>query len=345
MKTKLKLLGAVVSGSILLVFFIYFHSRPDSSLKKGFARKLSSRQVQLLYSLRLNSSNYHFAGVADKGIYISSDRTPAVLLKVNGKVIDTMTLDLSLASGLTIGELIVDTPYFYAADMLNYIIYRGQLVNQKLTETIHARKFFAKYVPHDSGTVVLRTFTEDKQAFRLQKERNGVPINAEGLLTKQVDGLFCTDGMLRTDPTTGRVVYIYFYRNEFLCIDYSMKLLFQGKTIDTTSVVKIKVSKNKQDGSSRLSSPPFIVNRAATCDNGKLYVNSKLKGDNETMDVFRLNDAIDVYSLSDGSYEGSFYLSHTGGQRLRYFIIRGNICYVLSEQTLYTYQLHREVRD
>jgi hypothetical protein len=55
-----------------------------------------------------------------------------------------------------------------------------------------------------------------------------VSLNHE-LLEKQVDGVFDTDGQLLRDDITGELVYIYFYRNEFMVMDSNLVKLKDSK--------------------------------------------------------------------------------------------------------------------
>lgn len=295
--------------------------------------------ARLVYSLSLPSANLKFAGGLRGQPILADVDYPKQLLSVNGNRLDTIHLDISLSPDIKIGEVVIDSPYFYLGDLLNYEVYRGDINTWSLTDTIHRHNFFSEFQPSNDSVLILRTFSGDRSTFRLQKEIHGEVMSTDGVLEKQVDGLFCTDGMLRRDPVTGRIVYVYFYRNNFICMSSQMNIEYLGQTIDTTSVAKIRVAKNKEHGYSTLSSPPFVVNRAANCYDGKLFVNSKLKADNEQKGEFAVHDVIDVYDLITGYYSGSFYIPYAEGKRLRHFVVRGKRVHVLSEKKYLVYQL------
>ncbi len=58
-------------------------------------------------------------------------------------------------------------------------------------------------------------------------------IESKDLLQKQVDGIFCTDGMMSYCKKSGKLIYVYYYRNQFICADSNLHLIYRGNTIDT----------------------------------------------------------------------------------------------------------------
>lgn len=341
MRQKIVLLVSCSALAGVSLVFLYFFSRPDPAIKNGFERTLLEDPLALIYSIDLDHSNYNFSGWVGETLYLRSVQTPNELLEIsNGKVNDHIVIHTEIASGLSVGELQIDSPFFYLADLKRYIIYRGLSSNWTLDEVIHPRDFFTEFISVSGPSLILRTFNKNKTEFRLTKEETDQPLlSGDGLLEKQIDGLFCTDGMLRFDKKTQSILYTYFYRNEFIRADTSLSLVFRARTIDTTRRARISVGMNAVEHYSTLSSPPFIVNRTSVCHNGVLYINSTLISDTEERQAFASSNAIDCYSITDGSYLISFYIPKIDGAKLRQLWFHKNRCYALLQNRLVVYQL------
>jgi len=177
---------------------------------------------------------------------------------------------------------------------------------------------------------VLIKYRSDSKGFKL----------GNTLLKKQVDGIFCTDGNLIKTPDSKRLFYVYYYRNQFLCSDTSLNLLYGGKTIDTNTHAKIKVSYIKSSNQTTLSSPPVYVNKQAAANNRFLFIVSGLRADNEKGSLLDDFSTIDVYSVSNGNYQFSFYLPNFNKKKLTDFRVDEQSLYALYDHYLYKYQLN-----
>ena len=162
------------------------------------------------------------------------------------------------------------------------------------------------------------------------------------LLVKQGEGLFSTDGMLLYDKSISRLIYMYYYRNQFICMDTNLKLLYKGKTIDTISRAQIKVSKIKSgsENTFTLSVPPLVVNKKGSVYKGCLFVHSNIIAKNETKKAFDNASVIDVYNLKAGSYKFSFYLPDYNNTKMFDFAINGNTLIALYDHYIFVFELN-----
>ncbi len=87
--------------------------------------------------------------------------------------------------------------------------------------------------------------------------------------------------MLTYDKSLRRVIYLYYYRNQFITFDTNLKLISTGRTIDTNSVAKISIAEIASTKTTTLAAPPLLVNKNCCADNGKLYIQSGLISNNE----------------------------------------------------------------
>ena len=118
-----------------------------------------------------------------------------------------------------------------------------------------------------------------------------------------------------------------------------MKLLYTGKTIDTISHARIKVSKIASDGTITMAAPPLRVNKGACANDRYLFINSNLNANNEPYDVLDSADIIDVYDLDNGKYKLSFYLPNLGGKKVNDVKVYGNRLVAWYGRYLTVYQL------
>jgi len=293
------------------------------------------------HSIELGRGHYDIAGAIGEKLYLYQVAQPDRLFEVHdGQLIDTVFIynpfDKSRAA-----EIKISFPFFYWSDLSRYRIYSGRTDHWSLTEELAHPTFYAECLSTSSG-VYYRTRNIEDDIYQLTKHTNTDTIAGVGLLEKQLDGLFCTDGMLRYDEKTGQIIYIYFYRNEFICADTTLTLRSRGHTIDTTSLARISV--RNHDGKRTLSSPPHIVNRLATTYLGKLFINSNLIADNEEPAQFSHADVIDVYDLSTGEYGFSFYLPRLSGDRITRFTFYEDTLYALYQHTLVVYKFNPSIK-
>lgn len=327
------------SLSILAVLALYWQSLPDSAIKNGFDRKVRSIDLRIKNKIDLGDANYDFAGWMDNRLYLRHVDVPFALVEVKEySISDTVHINHPMNKKITTAQIYIDSPFFYVGDLNNFAIYKGNTNDWTVQEQVNGPQFFSEYLPVSDTAIAYRTVTNSKTEYRLVIESAHQFFDGTGLIQTQIDGLFCTDGMLRFDRITCSIVYIYFYRNQFIRTDSKLQLLGRNRTIDTTSQAKISVAYNTKDKYASLSSPPRIVNRAAVCSGGKLLVNSNLIADNESHDTSQLVDVIDVYDLADGNYLFSFYVPRQDGVRFTHFDFHQDQLFVLRGSTLEIYE-------
>ena len=70
--------------------------------------------------------------------------------------------------------------------------------------------------------------------------------------------------------------------------------------------------------------PSRIVNWESDVSDGKLYINSWMKADNESIHQFNNNSVIDVYDVITGAYKKSFYVPFFRGEKMESFKVCKN---------------------
>lgn len=329
----------IACSSVLVVVTPYWVANRKPNEKNGFVRRIISDKLTHINTTTVQSAHLYFAGSNHHYVYLAKSTAPLQLIELNQSDYRVIHLQNPFDPILSESEIQLDSPYVYVSDLKRHKIFKGGIDNWQLTEEVVQNGFYSAYVPISNGSLALRVFSDDSSQYVLAKRNHQSTFtpNSTSLLEKQIDGFFCTDGMLRYDNSRKLLAYIYFYRNQFICADTNLNLVYRGKTIDTTHYARIKVGKLKN--ASMLASPPFIVNRRAIVERGRLYINSTLKGDNENITTFNASDVIDVYDLSTGTYEYSFYIPRFQNIRLRHFTVNGDNLYALHDAFLNVYSL------
>lgn len=339
--TKIALAFALSVGIPCVLFFAAHVKRAPLN---GFHRLFSGQRVaKLVASVNLGFDSYYIAGNAKRHLYLGNVVAPRHMLIVEGQTLDTVGVKLALVNpdhlqfwSVTVK---VDSPSFYMVDGSVPAIFKGMLDTRE-AYLIDRKTFFLDFEPMCASTYAIRGLSLSKEG-RLGR-LSGEPPCAEfpcGLLERQVDGIFCTDGMMHYSDGERKLVYIYFYRNQYLVMDDSFNLLVRANTIDTTSVAKIEVSSMSSGDSRSLSAPPLVVNKQSCVYRRWLFVNSSLVADNENADDFSENSVIDVYDLDQGHYLYSFYVPNFHRERLRYFQVFHNKLVALFSRHLVSFDL------
>jgi hypothetical protein len=316
------------------------NSRPN-----GFIRLFPPHRTTPVKILDLQYDSYYFAGGTGQHVYVGNYSVPARVLVVNHALTDTQQLQLALVDRNKLvrvsSVLTVDSPDIYMLEGQTPTLLYGTLPSGLLHRVPDSIHFIASQ-PLSPTSFVIRVFSDRLQQNILAKQVSEAPAvrPAPEVLEKQLDGLFCTDGMLYYERDPARLVYTYFYRNQFICLDTNLKVLNRYRTIDTNSHVQISVSALPSKGASTISAPPVTVNRKSCIAGDRLYVNSGLLANNEDKKTFDRWSVIDVYSLTNGKYEFSFYLPDYQDKKMRSFRVFDHTLVALYDHYLYSFRLN-----
>ena len=171
--------------------------------------------------------------------------------------------------------------HFFLYDGSIPIIYRGLISDWKATIWVSKKPYFTILQPIDSTLCVFR----GQQLGTYENILGTISLNdslkikkQKHLLQKQIDGVFDTDGTMTYSEGLNKIVYTYFYRNQFIVADTALQLVHRVKTIDTTTKAKLKVVRIKKSGDSKLAAPPHTVNLRSVAFNQLLFNQSGLRG-------------------------------------------------------------------
>lgn len=305
----------------ILIFFMLLTQTylAQKTKKNGFSRKIEKQNLKIEKVHKLPTAAFHFAGQTEEEMYFKDLTQLGSLYVMDDNLSRLKKTDLksALKLGVQLNHMDMDVKDIMV-DNLSPIS----------PESLAGRQTLVK------GEQISRELVKlNYPAISVQK---AFP------LPKQVDGYFCTDGILRYDTRHSRLFYMYVYRGEFLCMDTNLNLLYKSKTIDTVTTARIEVKQHKKNGkllSITQAKQPKPVNRNLVLDKNNLYLLSAIKSDPETPEDFKDNQVIDVYTISNGTYRYSFYIPKYKGLKLRDFRIREDYLFAIFDAHLIKFKL------
>lgn len=340
---------ALTTISCGLVTILYIKSDELLHTKNGFVRYVPPAPKQA-YEAELKFNSYYFAGEGNGKIYLGNVTAPAHVLEfdIKLKTSKAYTILLKDSTKFKAVRIHVQLPYFYVMDGLVPSIFRGKITDWNATQKLNCPIQFTASEILDSSSVACRTLSKKNGGnilalFNLKSDSSN--ILKPGLLQRQIDGIFDTDGTLQYSSKSKRFVYLYYYRNQYIVTDKNLNLLRRGKTIDTTSKARIKITYVKSKDEKQFSAPPFIVNRRSTLRNNLLFVNSSLRGRFDTKRMWNDANFIDVYDIEKDIYLMSFYVYKINGEQLNHFIVTDTHLYALIGTRIVLYELSTILRD
>lgn len=339
---RLLLSLATISTSVILILAYQYLSISNSD--NGFKRHFIIKNLRLNTKLDLNSNNYYFAGSQSGIIYIKDISTGKLYSYCtdNNHLKSINTYDLYNLKQMKQSKINVTV-----RDSIAYFNNRqGSIVSLSLLpkaepklKEVHIG--FDQTQPISKNSLAIRQTTQDEG--RLGRAITKLNLNTYGIekslkLEKQVDGFFSTDGLMEFDKKTSTILYMYFYRGQYLQLDSNLNIIAKIKTIDTVNFAKISISENRNNGLMLTQrTPPKQVNRLIASDGKYVYLVSALRADNEGIKAFNDNQVVDVYGLADQKYLSSFYIPKFRRNKAQSILLEGKNIYILSGQHLLTF--------
>lgn len=338
---------SLIGICLAFVFLLYFVYN-TSPIPHAFERTFSNTDLQPSLMIELEDKGFYFAGVTIDNIYLGNRASLLKLWVIDHTLTDTSCINLVGEKDyeLRTAKLTVHPPNFYISDHVSHQLFRGKLKDYHFSLFSEKQFFIAgRAVPLSENSFVIRTWKDSLKELELAKQTSDPPYlrRATELLEKQIDGVFCIDGTLAYNQELNKLIYVYYYRNEFICTDTSMNLHYRGNTIDTVSIAGIQLARVESANKTTTSAPKKLTNSYSTTYGPWLFIRSRLMAQNEKEDKFLEAAVIDVYDLTDeGTYTFSFYLPKYKKHKARDFKVFGNRILALYNRYLVIYDLESD---
>lgn len=340
----------ITIASSLLVILLFLSSEHIIKKENPFIRRYLPHGVFEDKVLDLGYDSFYFAGHHNQTVYLGNH---TAVLRI-GIVDSTMTSleDFNLVIDSTNFpfrsiQLKVLYPYFYLADGYVPIIFRGKIGDWQAKTMNLGQIYFSSFQPLDSMSVFFRgqsSLTKENVLGKISFDKESKVVLNAALLEKQIDGVFDTDGTMRYSPEQKKLIYTYFYRNQYVVADTNLNLLYRGTTIDTTSIAQLKVTKLK-NGEHKISAPATAINKNVVIHRNLLFNISNSIGKLESKNMWKQAVIIDVYDYERQAYIGSFYLHNRNGNRLTDMLVTDHYLYGLFDKELVRFQLAGLIKD
>ena len=333
-------------AGVLIIVCLYSYSAFRLSHKSSFTRLFPAHLLTDFRFTDLQYNSYYFAGSDSQTVYLGNYTAPDKVLAISTDFLNRHFISLNISDSIKMNweraRVITRGNEFYLGEgsspaMLHTVSATNAMIRVQM-DSLH---FDRDWLPLSLTSFVVRTYSTPMKQNILVKKTTGTDtvIQSNGILEKQIDGKFCTDGGLLFDREQYRLIYIYNYRNQFIVMDTNLHIISKYRTIDTTTHAKITLDTIKAESRVTFSSPPLMVNKRACIAANKLFVNSALTADNETP-LGKLGTDIDVYNLKDGTYLFSFSVPSFRNEKLLSMAVATDRLYCIFGKWLASYRLH-----
>ncbi|KQX00762.1 MauE/DoxX family redox-associated membrane protein [Flavobacterium sp. Root420] len=347
--SSIKWISVIVFLSIGSVIILFLSSEDIMHHNNPFIRRYTQHPVVFSSAKDLKFNSFYLAGSNSSKIFLGNYTDPLHVLSMDSMqnlVKHSIAFDPKKIPFRNV-KILVKGSYFYLTDGSVPAIFRGNISHWRITKELKGVPYFTLVSPVDSSTVIFRSNNAKNAANVLGIFNNdSIPKikYSRELLQAQGGGIFDTDGTMLFSEELKNIIYLYYYRNEFMVIGNTGKLVYRSHTIDTIRHAKIKVSSLDNGKQYAMSSPPFVVNaHAAVCKN-LLFVHSQVKGKFENDKLWAQSFIIDVYDLNKNSYLMSFPIYHTESNKLNSFIVTPSHLYALVGNDLVVYELQQVLK-
>lgn len=341
-------LSAVLSSAVIVILFL--GSEKIMHYSNPFLRRFDRRAVSFVRSKDLKFNSYYFSGFSNGNVYLGNYSTPLRVISFDNSLKYEKAFKVSIENRnipFRAIKVLVRAKEFYLTDGTVPCVYFGNTQDWKARGVLKNIPRFTAGEPIDTTAFILRNNSVENSANVIglyhTKKEPGV-LYSPSLLQRQIDGIFDTDGMLHYDAGTAKMVYVYFYRNQFITADNNINLLQRGNTIDTISKAQIKVAVLHDGKRKKMAVPPLVVNAQSALSNNLLFIESRIRGQRENEEMWKYASIIDVYNLENNSYVLSFPIFGTDSHKMSSFAVNNTHFYALIGTRLTIYKLNSILR-
>jgi hypothetical protein len=340
-KKHVILLITLFISSFGIIGLLAFLSKNTTDKKNGFTRRLLPTALQLQKQITLPITVNRIVGAQFGKLYLQGNN-PYEVYSTNLSLDSLITLPISIPPDKKIKtgtRLFLEGRHLYISCRNWPAIIDYDLVSQQ-SSTHVVPYYYSKEARVSKDLFIVRASdrkTNDAVFVKLNMNATGVRLE-DHFSTKEGNSIFSTDGILYYDAAAHLACYTYFYQNGFICMDTNLNLLVKARTIDTITKRETKIA--RVGHSLTMNQPPAMVNNMGAVSDGKLYLQSMLKADNELPLDFAENTVIDAYSVTNGNYIASFYIPPYKGYKPYQFTVIDKKLYAVYGKTVVVYDLN-----
>lgn len=310
---------------ILIVGSLLAYENQREGQANGFTRNIQKIRTGPPEVQDMRTSTYYIAGLSNDSIFLANFSTSGEVVRWSYDLQHRGRTFLSLPDSVHFGwgaaHIFANSAKYCLEEGITPRLFAFEHTGKKFSELPLGNISFDLNIPLDKK-LVFRTYNQILRRNILASLDTYHQVRmASQILKPQQDGVFSTDGMLLHDDTTGRYMYVYYYRNGIAAFDADFQNVVMGHTIDTVTWAKITLSKINTDHQIKFSAPPERINTHACVNDGRLYIYSPRRADNEKGNEAFHSSVIDVYDISTFKYLHSFYVPNYDKEGIRDFAV------------------------
>ena len=341
-RVVLKLLvGTIASIGILVLLFL----SSDITMHKEnpFIRRFPQGTAARVAKTDLKNTTFYIAGATEHSVYLADRKAPLQVYEYDTNLQTRKHFVIQLDNEdfpFKALQLKIVYPHFFLYDKTVPVIYKGSMTDWRAKVSSQKQYAFSDIIFTSDNTAIFRgqiPSTKVNTLAHITNQDTATVYTNNALLQKQIDGIFDTDGTMQYSYELKKLVYTYYYRNQYIITDDELNIIGRGKTIDTIVHAQIKVAKIIKSGDSKMTAPPLLVNNLTTITHNLLMVNSMLRGKFEDEKVWKSASVMDVYDITNQNYLLSFYVFDESGFKIKNCYATSDALYVLSGHYLLKY--------
>lgn len=338
----------IVIIGISLVTLLFQLSETKMKRNNAFIRRYIPHPIEKTHTKNLKYSSYYIAGVSPTKIYLGNTTAPLKMTILDTALADKESYMISLDQmelPYSAVQVQVIPPYFFVGDGTVPIMLRGNSNDWNATTIMQGEYHFTAMQPVGPDEIVIKSndSKNGEAMLGMLKINEGITASFnKKLLEKQIDGIFDTDGRLLYNNYLKKIIYTYHYRNQFLVVDKSLKVIDRVSTIDTVSKAHLQIEEIKSRQLKKLGSNTLLINKNIATNGNLLFIEAPRIGRYEPEDMLEEASIIDVYNIPEQSYLFSFYLYRHKNHTLREFTVHNGVLYALHGNYITTYKLKEQ---
>lgn len=335
-RPKVIMLVILMVFSLAAIYLLFKSANLPNEQGNGFKRNYIKEIKEPIIFKIISKATTRISGITDGHVYFSGRDPGWALVTDKGlNVIDTLYFGIEYSEQLRDPEMAIDSPnvYMYAKE-ISYLLKSS--TDSFYVDTVPLRtELFTRVAQISPNRLAIRGIdsTQIRQVFKILDAQSGEVIHILDLFPNQQFGGFEYDGKYRYDSKTGNLIFIPMYENGIYCMDSTLTLVYHKNTIDTVFNNGVQIGLVNQSGTTKVmaKAPRQMVNKDFDVNDGKIFVWSGLRGDDEQLHSFNKIIPIDEYDILTGNYIGSYALPKLKGEKLLEFKVRQNFLFAVYE--------------
>lgn len=339
------LLPATIVLSAALVIGLYIISEEQVHRNNGFVRRYPHHPATMLKGMKIPYNSYYIAGYRDGRFYLGNLTAPSHVLSIDTMLLHTnshkITIEQTKGALFVAPRLYVTPDHFYIADGSTSVIYKGDVNNWKAEKIWEGTQDYLQFRPLSGDRFLVSGIDEktNTMALGLITGKGGLSY-FPSVLPKTGDGIFENDGVLLSNPSDEKALYVYYYKNRYVSVSDDLTNVIISKTIDTLASSSITIAKEDHGTRHTIGGHAEMLQVQAATSGHYLFVKSRRLGKFEDAEMLQEASIIDVYDVAQNTYEFSFYLYNYENEAIKTFEVHGDLLIGLSENHLVLYRLN-----